>query len=91
VSGVVSLSPQLFGARQVDQLGKPLLLIHGTADGILHHRASEMIYEQAQEPKRLVLIPDGGHGLAEDPERVYGEMREFVLGCAVPLGRSSEG
>ena len=55
VCGVVSLSPQLFGTRQVEQLGKPLLLVHGTADAILHHAASEDIYERAQEPKRMVL------------------------------------
>ena len=84
VSGVVSLSPQLFGTRQVEQLAKPLLLIHGTADGILHHMASEDIYERALEPKKLVLIDDGGHGLAEDPERVHQEMRDFVREHAGP-------
>ena len=85
VRGVISLSPQLFGTRQVDEMAKPLLLIHGTADGILHHMASEDIYERAQEPKRLVLIPDGGHGLAEDPELVMSEMHEFVHAHAGPL------
>ena len=34
VRGVISLSPQLFGTRQVDEMAKPLLLIHGTADAI---------------------------------------------------------
>ena len=84
VRGVISLSPQLFGTRQVDEMAKPLLLIHGTADGILHHMASEDIYERAQEPKRLVLIPDGGHGLAEDPETVFTEMHQFVMEHAGP-------
>ena len=78
VSGVVSLSPQLFGTRQVEQLGKPLLLVHGTADGILHHAASEDIYKRALEPKRMVLIPDGGHGLSEDPETVHRELSGFI-------------
>ncbi len=84
VRGVISLSPQLFGTRQVDEMAKPLLLIHGTADGILHHMASEDIYERAQEPKKLVLIPDGGHGLAEDPETVLAEMHQFVHAHAGP-------
>ena len=84
VAGVISLSPQLFGTRQVEDMAKPLLLIHGTADGILHHMASEDIYERANEPKRLVLIPDGGHGLAEDPNTVMSEMHQFVHEHAGP-------
>ena len=84
VAGVISLSPQLFGTRQVEDMAKPLLLIHGTADGILHHMASEDIYERANEPKRLVLIPDGGHGLAEDPDTVMSEMHQFVHEHAGP-------
>ena len=78
VRAVISLSPQLFGTRQVNEMNKPLLLIHGTADAILHHMASEDIYERANDPKKLVLIPDGGHGLAEDPQTVYDEMLSFV-------------
>ena len=84
VAGVISLSPQLFGTRQVQEMRKPLLLIHGTADAILHHMASEDIYERANDPKRLVLIPDGGHGLAEDPDTVMQEMHEFIHACAGP-------
>lgn len=84
VRGVISLSPQLFGTRQVDEMHKPLLLIHGTADAILHHMASEDIYERANDPKKLVLIPDGGHGLAEDPETVRSEMHQFVREHAGP-------
>lgn len=84
VAGVISLSPQLFGTRQVEDMAKPLLLIHGTADGILHHMASEDIYERANQPKKLVLIPDGGHGLAEDPETVMSEMHQFIHEHAGP-------
>lgn len=87
VKGVISLSPQLFGTRQVEQLGKPLLLIHGTADAILHHMASEDIYERALEPKKLVLIPDGGHGLAEDPATVMDEMHAFTTALVGPPSR----
>ena len=84
VCGVVSLSPQLFGTRQVEQLAKPLLLVHGTADAILHHAASEDIYQRAQEPKKMVLIPNGGHGLTEDPETVHDEVSSFIRQLTVP-------
>ncbi len=63
VCAVVSLSPQLSGTRQVEQLGKPLLLVHGAADTILSHEASEDIYGRALDPKRLVLLEETGHGL----------------------------
>ena len=54
---VIAISSQLAGAHVVAELApKPLLLIHGTTDAILPHRSSELIYERAQEPKRLMLL-----------------------------------
>ena len=81
VTAVASLSPQLFGARNVDRLGeqgKPILLIHGTNDAILPHQASEIIYEKAKEPKRMVLMENGGHGLQEDPGLVFTELSGYI-------------
>lgn len=63
VRGVVSMSPQLHGTRTVEALGKPLLLVHGSADQVLDSEASEDIYRRAREPKRLVLYEGAGHGL----------------------------
>jgi pimeloyl-ACP methyl ester carboxylesterase len=63
VSGVVAMSPQLYGTREVEQLGRPLLLIHGTEDSILSHEASEDIYRRALDPKEVVLLEGDGHGL----------------------------
>jgi alpha/beta superfamily hydrolase len=68
--GVVSMSPQLFGTRQVETLGKPLLLVHGMADTILSHEASEDIYRRALEPKRIVLYADAGHSLIQAKEQI---------------------
>ena len=39
----------------------PVLLIHGTKDAIVSHRHSERLYRAAGEPKRLILIQEGGH------------------------------
>ena len=39
----------------------PVLLIHGTKDAIISHRHSERLYQAAQDPKRLLLIQEGGH------------------------------
>lgn len=66
VSGVASLSSQLHGTRNVENLGKPLLLVHGMRDGILDHAASEDIHARAAEPKRLVLYAESDHTLKQN-------------------------
>ncbi len=63
VRAVASLSPQLYGTRQVEELACPLLLVHGDADEVLDSEASEDIYRRATDPKRLVLYGDTGHAL----------------------------
>ena len=70
VRGVASLSPQLYGTRQVEALNKPLLLIHGMADTILSHEASEDIYRRALEPKRIVLFAEAGHSLIQAKQKI---------------------
>lgn len=66
VAGVAALSPQIFGTRTVERIGKPLLLVHGMRDHVLDHAASEDIYARAVEPKRLVLYADSDHSLTHD-------------------------
>lgn len=75
VTTVVAISSQLAGAHTVGELApKPLLLIHGTADTILSHQCSEMLYERAGEPKTMKLFPGAGHILIE----VGDELTELV-------------
>ncbi|NJL84220.1 MAG: alpha/beta hydrolase [Chloroflexaceae bacterium] len=53
--------------QRFDSLGKiravrsPLLFIHGTADDVVPAQMSEILYEAARSPKRLLLIPQAGH------------------------------
>lgn len=70
VRGVASLSPQLYGTRQVESLNRPLLLVHGMADTILSHEASEDIYRRALEPKRIVLYAEAGHSLIQAKQQI---------------------
>ncbi len=70
VRGVASLSPQLYGTRQVENLNRPLLLVHGMADTILSHEASEDIYRRALEPKRIVLYAEAGHSLIQAKDQI---------------------
>lgn len=65
VAAVAALSPQTYGTRTVERLGKPLLLVHGMQDDVLAHAASEDIYARAEEPKRIVLYAEATHSLKE--------------------------
>ena len=84
VVAVASLSSQLHGTMQVQQLGKPLLLIHGDNDHILRHAASEDIYVRAMAPKRLVIFPGAGHGLRECAPQLFDELEPYLLQHAGP-------
>jgi len=78
VRGVAALSPQLYGTREVEMLGKPLLLVHGMADTILSHEASEDIYRRAEEPKRIVLYANAGHSLVQAKDQLDALMTEWL-------------
>lgn len=47
--------------KRIDQIDCPLLLIHGTDDGVIPFSHSEELYAAAQAPKTLVPIPQAGH------------------------------
>jgi hypothetical protein len=90
VTGVASLSPQLYGTRTVERLGKALLLVHGMRDGVLDHAASEDIYARAAEPKRIVLFADADHTLeqsAVELEELLASWLPSVVSDA-PIGRN---
>ena len=74
VSTVIAISSQLAGAHTVAELAPKPLLIHGTANTILSHQCSEMLYERAGEPKTMKLYPGAGHLLIECRK----EMTELV-------------
>lgn len=76
VAGVAALSPQLYGTRTVDRLGKPLLLVHGMRDGVLDYAASEDIHARATEPKRIVLYAASDHSLSQDAH----DLEELLAG-----------
>ena len=94
VKAVASLSPQLHGTRQVEELGKPLLLVHGTADSILSHEASEDIYRRALDPRRIVLYEDAGHSLIQVRDRLrsllVGWVPARLAGEPMESGRTEE-
>ena len=75
---VCSMSTQRYGTFEVEDLGKPLLLIHGSRDEVLDKAASEDVYERARDPKRIVILEGSGHGLLEHQDEVYHLVKTFV-------------
>lgn len=43
---------------------RPLLLVHGTADELVPVDDAQLLFQQAGEPKELVLLPGADHHLS---------------------------
>ena len=66
IKGVVSLSPQTYGAGMAGQIApRKLLVAHGKADTRLPFSCALQKYEWAQEPKEVVLFEGAEHRLEE--------------------------
>ncbi len=79
VTAAAGMSSQRYGTQEVDELHKPLLLIHGDRDEVLDQQASQDIYDRANEPKQLVILEGDGHGLTAHHDEVFDRIREFVI------------
>lgn len=76
---VIAISSQLAGAHVVGELApRPLLLIHGTADEVLPHKSSEMIFEHAGEPRRLMLFEGADHRLSDRGAELFALVDEWL-------------
>jgi hypothetical protein len=80
VTTVIALSSQLAGAHVVGDLApRPLLLIHGTADQILSHEASQALFERAKEPKEVKFYEGADHRLSQAADDVYDLAKRWLL------------
>ncbi len=79
ISGVVSLSPQTYGAMGAPLIApRPLLLVHGKADTRLPYSCAVQIHQMAQEPKKLVLYDGAEHRLEECREELQELLGEWI-------------
>lgn len=87
ISGVVSLSPQTYGAAEAGQISpRPILLVHGKADTRLPYSCATRIYEMAQEPKKLVLFEGAEHRLEECRDELEDLLREWIPATLAEAG-----
>ncbi len=67
---------------QIDAAGAPVLVVAGTADGIVPADQSRRVYEQAAEPKQLLWVEGADHNdlaLNHGPELIGG-IEAFIAG-----------
>ncbi len=62
------VTPQLDSIAKIDEYHGPLLQTHGTKDTTVPFAQGQKLFEAANEPKKFVAIPDGGHddGLTDE-------------------------
>ncbi len=79
VAGVVSLSPQTYGANMAGLVSpRPMLIVHGKADTRLPYSCGMQVYEWAKEPKQLVLYDGAEHRLEECRDELAALLTEWI-------------
>lgn len=78
VRAVVTVASQTYGTDTVDELAKPLLLIHGTGDKTLPPNCSRDIFNRAQGQKELVLYEGANHGVDQNRNEMLAKIEDFL-------------
>jgi fermentation-respiration switch protein FrsA (DUF1100 family) len=55
------MSQKFDSIDKIDEVGMPVLIVHGTNDRYVPARFSEQLYKAASDPKQLLLVPGGTH------------------------------
>jgi dienelactone hydrolase len=85
VLGVATLASQTAGTAAVSRLApRSLLLLHGTADQVLPDWCSRYLYEEASEPKRLILCEGDGHEFSRSHAEAVRILFEWAVALLAP-------
>jgi uncharacterized protein len=63
-----------------------LLLLHARGDEQVPYTVSERVYDAAEEPKRLLLMPGGHHRSVQHDEELQAVSRKFIRDAAAREG-----
>jgi uncharacterized protein len=58
-------------------------VVHGDADGVVPVAQGRALFEAAGEPKEMMVVPGGSHGLPLTPD-IWGRMDDFLRRHAAP-------
>jgi fermentation-respiration switch protein FrsA (DUF1100 family) len=67
----------------IEGVTAPLFVLHGDADGVVPMAHGRRIFEAAAEPKEMMEVAGGSHGLALTPE-IWGRIDAFLHRHAGP-------
>jgi fermentation-respiration switch protein FrsA (DUF1100 family) len=70
-----------FSDQRIAKVTVPLLILHGARDRVVPIALGERLYALANEPKRFVRLPNGGHNDL-DGHGVLAEVRRFLTEMA---------
>lgn len=75
--------PQFDNVNKIRDIHAPVLLFHGMRDKTVSYHDSEAIYENATEPKKLVLLKESDHNncAGNDFQPFDAELRSFLSGA----------
>ena len=82
IKTVITLATQSYGTEDVSRLKEgscSILLIHGNNDKVLSPYCSHHIYNNAHEPKNVVLYDNVSHSLDEVADKVFQKVHEWLL------------
>jgi uncharacterized protein len=61
----------------IEAVRAPLFVVHGDSDGVVPVAQGRALFEAAGEPKEMMIIPGGSHGLPLTPD-IWGRMHAFL-------------
>ena len=76
---------QFRSIEHIANLRASLFVLHGDADGVVPVAHGRRIFEAAAEPKEMMEVPGGSHGMALTPE-IWARMDAFLGRYAGPRG-----
>jgi fermentation-respiration switch protein FrsA (DUF1100 family) len=68
---------QLNSLSKIGDYHGPLLQSHGDADDLIPYEMGKRLFDAANEPKRFVTLPGGGHNDPQPP-KFYAELDKFL-------------
>jgi dienelactone hydrolase len=90
VKTVVTVASQSYGTGDVSKISPAsILLIHGMADKTLPYECSVDIERRAKEPKKLLLFPNGDHGVSQHREEMYEAIKSWLVEKLTPLMKNT--
>lgn len=81
VKTVVTLATQSCGVDSVFNIpdNSSILLIHGSNDPVLPSYCSKQVYNNAHDPKKMIILPGNGHCLDESSEKVHQIVHNWII------------